>query len=123
MNVATDAINVTLNAASAYLPAGGYRLYAHTSAFGFAVVTNSQTTLFCNFSGDITASTVLTGVAGGNNLTLTGKGFITEDPNQNEIYVCGRRAKVLSADQTQLILTLPSLISPAFYHSNGIGEA
>lgn len=80
MNISANGINVTLT--TEYLPAGAYRLYAHSSAYGFAVIVNPETILICNFIQQITASEIISGLGGGT-LTLYGKGFITDNLSQN----------------------------------------
>ena len=79
MNViGANMVNVSLIAAGGYLPAGNYRVYAHTALYGFAVIFNTPPTLTINFSSSITASPVVSSFVGGNTLTLNSIGFIID---------------------------------------------
>lgn len=69
----------------------------HSDTLGFAYLTNPQITV--GYVADPTFSTVgfTSSFAGGKQLTINGQGFVTNNPQNNEITVCGLRAGVVGA--------------------------
>lgn len=77
--------------------------------FGYAVITPSIFTK--SWSSTPTAASVISSFVGGTSLILSGAGFITSKPENNEISVCGIKASIQSATNSQLILTIPPLVT------------
>lgn len=80
---------------TSYLPAGTFKVSVHSNSYGYAVV--EPATVIVAFPSNPTASAITSSFAGGKALTINGAGFVTNDPKNNEISVCGLRAKVVSA--------------------------
>ena len=92
-----------------YLPNGKFRIRIHSNDFGYAVVTPSIFTK--SWQSNPTAASITSSFAGGSSLILSGAGFITSKPENNEISVCGIKASIQSATNSQLILTIPPLVT------------
>lgn len=78
-----------------YLAAGNYQIKLHSNLYGFASVSNSIVTI--NFASNPTATPITSSFIGGKELLISGPGFLTDDPKNNEITVCGLRSKIVSA--------------------------
>lgn len=85
----------TYTLTASYLPAGTFMVKAHSDSYGYADVTPSTVTV--NFPSTPTATGVDSSFAGGKELTITGAGFITQNPSNNDIRVCGLPAAVKTA--------------------------
>lgn len=92
------------------MPNGKFRIRIHSNTFGYAVVTPS---IFVKswLSIPTAAASVTSSFVGGTSLVLSGTGFITSKPENNEISVCGIKASIQSATNSQLILTIPPLVT------------
>jgi hypothetical protein len=90
-----DSSTSTFAPVGGYLPNGNFRIRVHSNTFGYAVV--SPSTFTKSWSSTPTATSVTSSFVGGNSLTISGTGFITSKPENNEISVCGIRALVQSA--------------------------
>lgn len=85
----------TYTLTASYLPAGTFKVKAHSNSYGYADVTPS--TVSVSFPSAPTATGVDSSFAGGKELTITGAGFITQNPSNNDIRVCGLSAEVKAA--------------------------
>ena len=92
-----------------YLPAGTFKVRVHSSTYGFAYLTTETVTVA--FPSDPTATAITSSFVGGKQLTITGAGFVTNNPANNEITVCGLRANVVSATTAGVIITVPPLVT------------
>jgi len=88
---------------------GKFRIRIHTGLLGYSVVTPSIFTKA--WTSTPTATSVTSSFVGGKTLTISGAGFITNHPENNEVSVCGIKASVQSATNSQLVLTVPPLIT------------
>lgn len=64
-----------------YLPAGTFQVNAHSNVYGFAAVTPNVVTV--NFPADPTATAITTSFVGGKQMTISGAGFVTNNPANN----------------------------------------
>lgn len=95
---------------AAYLPAGTFAVKIHSSTYGYAAVTPATVTVGFSSDPSVTAS-VTSSFAGSKQLTLNGAGFVTNNPSNNEITVCGLPAKVVSATVTNAVIEIPALVT------------
>lgn len=67
-------------------------------------------------------------------MTISGNGFVTSNPENNDISVCGVRAEVISADDSSVTIKIPALVtehtqdtyslaSPAVISGTPIGDS
>jgi hypothetical protein len=92
-----------------YLPAGTYKVRVHSTTYGFAYLATDTVTVA--FPSDPTASAITSSFVGGKQLTITGAGFVTNNPANNEITVCGLRANIVSATTSGVIIAVPPLVT------------
>lgn len=92
-----------------YLPAGTYGVQVHSSTHGFAVV--GPDTVTVPFPAQPNATAITSSFAGGKELTIDGAGFVTNDPANNEITVCGLPATVVKATTSYIIIAVPALVT------------
>lgn len=108
---------------TSYLPAGQYQVKVHSSIYGFASVTPS--TVSVSFPANPTATSTSTSFVGGKQMTISGAGFVTNNPANNEISVCGLPAKTISATQSGVTIEIPALVTTntqALYSLSEDGE-
>ena len=103
-------LTVSGNTATAtYLPAGTFRVNVHSNSLGYASVTPATVTV--NFPADPTATAVTSSFVGGKQMTLQGAGFVTNNPANNEITVCGLPATVVAATESDATIAIPALVT------------
>ena len=76
-----------------YLAAGKYLVKVHSDSYGYAEFDESTVTVSFS-SGPSTPTAVTSSFVGGKELTITGAGFLTVNPENNDIRVCGLRAEI-----------------------------
>jgi hypothetical protein len=103
----------TASLATGTLPAGSFRFKLHSNNVGYAPITPSIFSI--NMTSIPTGLNLSVSYLGGAISTLSGNGFITNNPQNNYISVCGIKASVLSATSSLLTYTVPPLIT---YQSN-----
>lgn len=95
---------------ASYLPVGTFAVKVHSSTYGYASVSPSTVTVA--FSADPSISpSVTTSFVGGKQLTISGSGFVTNNPANNEITVCGLSAPVVSATESSITVSIPALVT------------
>ena len=111
-NPTTSKYTMTVSGSSItapYLPAGTYKVRVHSSTYGFAYLATDTVTVA--FPSDPTATAITSSFVGGKQLTITGAGFVTSNPANNEITVCGLRASVVSATTSGVTITVPPVVT------------
>lgn len=103
MTVAGNAVTAS------YLPAGTYSVQVHSTTYGFAYLTTSTVTVA--FPSDPTATPITSSFVGGKQLVISGAGFVTNNPANNEITVCGLRANVVEATTSSITIAVPPLVT------------
>ena len=81
----------------------------HSSTHGFAAVDPENVTV--PFPVQPTATAIISSFAGGKELTIDGAGFVTNDPANNEITVCGLPATVVKATPSYITIAVPALVT------------
>jgi hypothetical protein len=94
--------NHTATPAGEYLPAGTFRIIVSFDTLGYADSTNNQFTIAPTAINALSPSPTTASFGGQGTFALTATGFLNNDIQNNEVTVCGIRAKVLTADQTGL---------------------
>ena len=105
-----DSSSIQVTAPNSYLPAGTFKVLVHKERRGYSVVTPDTVTI--NFPATPTVGApITTSFVGSKELVISGAGFADVAPENNDIRVCGMRAKVLAASQTEITIETPALVT------------
>lgn len=104
-----------------YLPIGTFVIEVHFDMLGYA---DSATNVFTNYNiPTVTASSVQVSFGGGSNFDLPLAGAITNNIQNNEVRVCGTRAKIALADQQTLTFKIPPFVNAETRSTYGLGAS
>ena len=111
--------HATINPSNGYLATGKYLVKPHSDKYGYALV--SPPTVSISVNSTPTASAVSSSFAGGKEVRISGSGFVTNEIENNEVRVCGIKAEVKEASETELVVEVPALITKVTHDLYSLG--
>ena len=107
---ATDA---DASATNGYLPSGNYYPRCYNDNNGFMLLDNSiDATISVPWLTTPTITqNVISSYVGGKIISISGNGFVEDNIQNNQLYICGNRAEIISASATTLSAKVPTLVT------------
>lgn len=85
-----------------YLGVGTYAVRAHTERYGYAVSAPSTIAIAASSQPSVSGPSITSSFAGGKKITLSGSGYHVNNIENNEVTICGQKAEVIQASETNL---------------------
>lgn len=93
---------VTSTVVAAYLPAGNYHIRAVKDGYGFSLLDTDFVTVAWSPADPTLDAAITSSYTGGKSFSISGQGFVTDIIENNEVYVCGVKGKIISASASAL---------------------